>query len=104
MSETTNVTLPASFTFNQEIILIAMKGGTFLPGDIGEKINNSVYEIKTSTLYPILNRMEKSGFIYSETIDSKRLYSLTDQGLQLIETTEKVRKTINGKQNNNDQV
>jgi DNA-binding PadR family transcriptional regulator len=49
-----------------------------------EERNNGMYKPSPGSVYPTLQMLEEGGYLSSEAIDGKKIYTITDSGRELI--------------------
>ena len=70
-------------------VLLVCSNKAQYAGDIVKQLNNSNLTVVEGTIYPLLNRLQKDGYLQHEWQESeqgppRKYYSLTDHGDQLI--------------------
>ena len=69
-------------------------------GDIVRRLSDSELMVVEGTIYPLLNRLQKYGYLLHEWRESeqgppRKYYSLTDSGLQLVDELKHRIKMLN---------
>ena len=71
-------------------VLLVCSNKVQYAGDIVKQLNDSDLTVVEGTIYPLLNRLQKDGYLQHEWQESeqgppRKYYSLTDHGDQLIQ-------------------
>ena len=81
-------------------VLLVCSNKAQYAGDIVKQLNNSDLTVVEGTIYPLLNRLQKYGYLQHEWQESeqgppRKYYSLTDNGKQLVDELKDRIKLLN---------